>query len=277
MKKLILGVIAFTFFALSCSSEEDLTEEEQSILGTWEIVASGYIDSNGVETINQINDPCQSTYKFTPDKIVNWKSYYTCETLYEEIGTWSLVNGLLTRTFPDHQVILWTDNITFINPDRIKLVPLGNLPIFEIYQRQGTTFEDTTFKVEVSGKFRTNWCEATGNTAKVTFNFLQDNTVFATQTEQSNTMQTITLNRDLTGDIIGVRLKLTDFNSNNLNAALGDGFEEIRIKITGNQTQEVLIDTNPSAWLVSCSDICHEVVLLYNTSTQQLSVDSIWL
>lgn len=281
MKKLILGVLSIALFSISCSSDDgsnpNLTAEEQEILGEWEIVAHGFVNPNGSETTFQNNNTCKNTHTFTADKNVKYISYSSCSQFYEEDGTWTLVDGLLTRTFPEDVVLIMAHNITFINPDRIKLFAVGDNTNFTIYQRAGTTFDDTSFKVEVTGSFQTDWCNATGNTAKIKFEFLQDNNVFATQNEQSTTEQSITVERNLSGGIIGVRIKLTDYNPNNLNAALGDGFDVFNIKITGNQTQEVLVNTNPPLGLVSCSDICYEVIMLYNTSTQEITFDSIWI
>jgi len=282
MKKsiLLLFMLSISLFTISCSNDDNnnsnVSTEEQAMLGTWKVVAYGTVNSSGVETINQITNTCLNTYKFTSDRNVNYKSYASCTDVEEENGTWSLSGGLLTRTFPQGVTVIMKHNITFINPDKIKLFEIGNTTNFSIYQREGSTLQDTSFKLELTGTYQTDWCGAVGNTTKIKFEFLQDNNVFATQNEQSSTEQPITVSKDLTGNIIGIRIKLTDYNPTNLNAALGDGFESLHLKITGNQTQDVLINTNPSAWLVSCADICYEIVLLYDTNTEQLTVNSLW-
>lgn len=270
---------------VSCSSNDDagndtgnsnLSVEEQALLGTWNYVANGHVNTNGTETIYPRNNQCPNRHIFTADRNVNYRSYSSCSNFVEEDGSWTLVNGLLTRTFPETVTIVQKDNVTFINPDKIKLFEVGNTTSFDIYEREGSTLVDTSFKVELTGNCQTNWCNATGNTAKIKFEFLQDNNVVATQNGQGSAEQSLTLSRDLTGNVIGIRIRLTDYDPNNLNLGRGDGFDSLHLKITGNQTHDVLIDSNPSVYLVSCTDICYEVVLLFNTNTNNLTVNSSW-
>lgn len=283
MKNLFKAIfLLFTLTAFnSCSSNDEssstnLSTEEQALLGTWKYVANGHVNSNGSETVTAISYPCKNTHIFTSDRNINYRSYSSCSEYYEENGTWTLVNGLLTRTFPQTVTVVQKDNITFINPDKIKLFEVGNTTDFVIYEREGSTIVDTSYKIELTGNYQTDWCDATGNTSKITFEFLQDGNVVATQNAQSNLEQALTVSRDLTGNVIGIRLKLTDYNPSNLNSGLGDGFDSLHLKVTGNQTQDVLIDTNPNAWLVNCADICYEINLLFNTSTEQITVNSSW-
>ncbi|ESU19944.1 hypothetical protein FCR2A7T_13510 [Flavobacterium cauense R2A-7] len=274
--------LLFTLIMLNgCSSNDEssnsnLSVEEQALLGTWKYVAYGHVNSNGTETVSAVNSQCLNTHIFTSDRNINYRSYSSCSEYYEEDGTWTLVNGLLTRTFPQTVTVIQKDNITFINPDKIKLFEVGNTTDFVIYEREGSTIVDTSYKIELTGNYQTDWCDATGNTSKVTFEFLQDGNVVATQNAQSNIEQALTVSRDLTGNVIGIKLKLTDYNPSNLNSGLGEGFDSLHLKVTGNQTQDVLIDTNPNAWLVNCADICYEINLLFNTSTEQLTVNSSW-
>ncbi|MBD3723394.1 MAG: hypothetical protein IE891_01045 [Flavobacteriaceae bacterium] len=265
---------------LGCSSDNDdtsgLTTEEQSILGVWEHTAYGSVDSNGNETITPINSSCLNTHTFTSDKVINYKSYITCNDVEEENGTWTFTNGLLTRTFPETVTVIQQHNVTFINPIKMKLFEVGNTSQFLIYEKQGETIEDTDYRFEVSGNYQTDWCGATNNTAKITFEFIQDGNVVATQNEQSSVEQSLTVNRNLTGNIIGVKLKLTDYNPSNPNSGLGDGFDTLHVKIKGNQSQDVYIDANQFHWLVNCTDICYEIDMQFNTSTKQLSVNSLW-
>ena len=272
--------LLISLFTISCSNDDktnsNISIEEQTLIGTWEVVARGTVNSSGLETIYQNNNSCLNTYKFTTDRNVNYKSYISCADFNEENGTWSLIGGILTRTFPEVVTIVMKHNITFINPDKIKLFKLGNNTEFSIYQRQGSTLQDTSFNVELTGTYQINGCNAIGNTTKIKFEFMQDNNVFATQNEQSNIEKAVTVNKNLSGSVIGVKIKLTDYNLNNLNATLGDGFENLHLKITGNQTQDILINSNPNAWLASCTDICYEILLLYDTRTKKLTVESLW-
>ncbi|MDK2771227.1 MAG: hypothetical protein KYX68_03205 [Flavobacterium sp.] len=281
MKKILLlltNLILLINFS-SCSNDENssnLTTEEQAIIGVWKHTAYGHVNSNGSETITDINSQCLNTHTFTEDKNINYKSYASCTDVEIEDGTWALANGLLTRTFPQNVTVVQNHNITFINPDKIKLFQVGNTTDFLIYKREGSTLTDSEYNIEVTGNYQTDWCNVTNNTAKVTFEFIQDNNVVATQNEQSNVEQSLSVNRNLTGNVIGVKLKLTDYNPNNLNSALGDGFESLHVKVQGNQTQDIYVDANPNHWLVSCTDICYEIDILFNTSSKQISVNSLW-
>jgi hypothetical protein len=273
MKKsiLLLFMLSISLFTISCSNDDNnnsnVSTEEQALLGTWKVVAYGTVNSSGVETINQITNTCLNTYKFTSDKNVNYKSYASCTDVEEENGTWSLSGGLLTRTFPQGVTVIMKHNITFINQDKIKLFEVGNTTNFSIYQREGSTLQDTSFKVEVGGILKTNLCDITTNSYSVKLEYLSDTSTINTQNFNGNTQQTISNNYTLTGNVIGIRVKLLNFNSTNAASGRGTGFADLTFKITGMQTNEVVYNNINLSDLLICTDATYEALLLYNTST----------
>ena len=83
----------------------------------------------------------------------------------------------------------------------------------------------------------------------------------------------MTINRDLTGDVIGVRIKLAEYDPNNLNASKGDGFGNINFKVTNNLSNSVINDIDLTAYLVSCTDIVYALEIFFHTETGEININ----
>ncbi|WP_262733931.1 hypothetical protein [Gaetbulibacter sp. NE] len=134
--------------------------------------------------------------------------------------------------------------------------------------------QQVTYNVEISGKYVAQWC-IDPITSKVTIEFLENGNVNSTINAEGSNDETETFLKDLSGNNIGVRLILTDYNPNNLQEGEGDAFNDLHFKVTNNQTQEVLVNEDIPTWLVHCGDIYYEVTILFNASTSELEHETL--
>ena len=136
--------------------------------------------------------------------------------------------------------------------------------------------ENLSYNFFIDGKYQVDWCETTNNTANIKITFLEDDEVKSSLIGQSDTEVNESFEEDLSGNIIGLKLELQDFDANDLQGgSMGDGFESISIRITNNLTGEIIVNEDINGYyLVHCSDIAYEVKILYNISTENLEVSS---
>lgn len=139
-------------------------------------------------------------------------------------------------------------------------------------QEQEEQEELDQFHLEISGKYFVDWCGVEDNSSKIMFSFLEDGVVKSTITGESNTQQLSEIfDEDLSGNIIGVKIELQDYDPNNLTGgSYGDGFGQISLRIYNGQDELVLDEELYS--LVHCTDIGYEVTALYNTDLDELNM-----
>lgn len=132
----------------------------------------------------------------------------------------------------------------------------------------------TSYKVEISGRYVDQWC-IDPITSKITVRFLEDGDVNSTINGEGSNDEFETFIKNLSGNEVGVKLNLTDYNPSNLEVGEGDAFDKLHLKITNNENQEILIDEDVLAWLVHCNDIYYEVTMMYNISTLELETQTL--
>ncbi len=258
-------LLLFYMLAASCNSDEDsasVSKEEEKLVGTWEVTSTGSRNlTTGVETIKLNSNACKNSYTFNDDKTINYKNYFDCSDMDEEDGTWSLVNGLLTRTFPKGVTVVMKDNITFMSGYKIKLFKEGDNSNFTIYEKKsGTTIVNTSYKVEVGGILKTNSCGASTNSYSVKMDNIKSSLNF-----NGSVQETILKNENLSGKIIGVHIKLLNFNSADAASGSSTGIANLSLKIIGNQSNETLFGNANLGSLFICHDTIYEALFLYNT------------
>ncbi|MFB3389489.1 DUF5004 domain-containing protein [Flavobacterium sp. LAR06] len=272
MKKTLQLSILLLFYMLvaSCNSDENsasVSKEEEKLVGTWEVTSTGSRNlTTGVETIKLNSNACKNSYTFNDDKTINYKNYFDCSDMDEEDGTWSLVNGLLTRTFPKGVTVVMKDNITFMSGYKIKLFKEGDNSNFTIYEKKsGTTIVNTSYKVEVGGILKTNSCGASTNSYSVKMEYLSDDNIKSSLNFNGSAKETILKNENLSGKIIGVHIKLLNFNSADSASGSSTGIANLSLKIIGNQSNETLFSNSNLGSLFICHDTIYEALFLYNT------------
>jgi uncharacterized FlaG/YvyC family protein len=130
------------------------------------------------------------------------------------------------------------------------------------------------FKIEVTGTYGLDGCSITNNTStKISADFFQNSYIIETQNRESTTVTTSTFTKEnLQGNTIGVNIRLTDYDHNNLKLSLGDKFENLRLKIVNTTTNEIVINTGfTQGWLISCTDIIYQINATFNTTTNEVS------
>lgn len=152
---------------------------------------------------------------------------------------------------------------------------------FSCSSDDGTTQEEQansiSYNLEVSGKYTTDWCGVENNTSKIKLSFIEDGNVKSTTTGESNVqLQSETFNENLSGNTIGVKLELQDYDPGNLTGgSYGDGFEQLAFKISNNADGTVIVDKEINDYyLVHCTDIVYEVTILYNVGADDINITS---
>lgn len=131
--------------------------------------------------------------------------------------------------------------------------------------------EQQQYEVTLTGVLKTDYCDISTNSYEVKVEYLSGSEINDTDTWTGGVQNNAIGNSTLSGNIIGIRVKLTNFNPDNLNSGRGTGFDNIHIKITDAESDEVLLDQNRNEYLVICTDVIYEILYLYDTSTRQLT------
>lgn len=135
--------------------------------------------------------------------------------------------------------------------------PPVNTPIEEIQE----------FNITLSGTLQTNTCDVTTNSYSVRAEYISDDNVIDSELWTGDVEQNVTDSVLTIGDVIGVKVRLTNFNAQDVESGRGTGIKNIQIKITDVNTNELLIDKKIQQSLLICTDVYYELVLLYNTQT----------
>lgn len=131
--------------------------------------------------------------------------------------------------------------------------------------------EQPEYNFTLTGSLQTNTCDVSTNSYAVKVEYLSGSEISDTDTWTGTTQGNVSGDAILSGDVIGVRIKLTNFNINNSSSGRGTGFNNIHLKIINTTTNEVLLDQNRNEYLLICTDAYYEVLYLYDTSTGILS------
>lgn len=129
------------------------------------------------------------------------------------------------------------------------------------------------YKVELTGSYVLDFCEAT-STANIQIEFLEDGTVKNTVNATGTSEETVSFSENLDGNIFGVKITLPNYSNS---TDIGEGFDLLNFKVIDNNDNSVLFEENPSGWLIHCTDICYEVILLYDISNSEFSNEASWL
>jgi hypothetical protein len=147
-----------------------------------------------------------------------------------------------------------------------------------------TPANSVVYKISVSAKSFSDGCNTTLTSYLVTTEYLSDNNVIETfnalsSFTLSNNMAVVANQRLISGNVIGVRLKLPAFSSTNPNNGRGSLVQMITIKITNNDTGEVVLNKsgNDTFDLYICTDTIYEGTLLFNTQSKTYTVNKgVW-
>lgn len=127
------------------------------------------------------------------------------------------------------------------------------------------------FNVSLTGELKTDYCDISTNSYAVQIEYLSGSEVSHTDGWNGTVQENVVGDATLTGDIIGARVRLTNFNPSNANSGRGTGFDDIHLKIVNVDTNEVLLDQDRNEYLVICTDVIYEILYLYNTSNGELT------
>lgn len=266
MKKsiLLLVILSISLFTVSCSNDDNSDSNSnqiyQDLIGKW------YFENPST------NPTYNNSFTFSSNGNVTY-SYWDGNpgnNYDSETGTFSVDGDILTMEFPETVSLTFVQKVVFITADKIEFQSTG-VAGEEAYEgdyfREGSTLQDTSFKVEVGGILKTNMCDITTNSYSVKLDYISDALTMNTQNFNGNSQQSVSNNFTLTGNIIGIRVKLLNFNSSNAASGRGTGFADLTFKVTGLQTNEVVYNNINLQNLFICTDVVYEALLLYNTST----------
>jgi hypothetical protein len=267
--KLFLFVI-MAITTSSCSNEGVDTPSSKSILGKWKTLK--ITDSKGVNMplqpcgYNQLltffddgsttlMDPCQnitvsSTYKLDKNTLTVTTFDTSDKTTLVEKYTVLTLNSTTLRI----QITWDSDYGTFPENERI---------IIE-FVKDDTVPGSKTFKIILTGNAVTNTCDIKTNSFSIKAEYLADSNIFNSNTWNGSTNQLISDEKTIQGNIIGIKLKLLNFQINNQNSGRGTGITNVTIKILDTQNNKVLLEKVNIFNLFICTDSYYEATLLYN-------------
>lgn len=260
----LLFLLSVSIFTTGCSNDDNSSDNSnqifQDLLGKWyfENPTTNPTHNNSF-TFNSNGNVTYSYWDGSPGN--NYDS---------EIGTFSVSANVLTMVFPETVSLTFIQKVVFITPDKIEFQPTG-VTGEEAYEgdyfREGSTLQDTSFKIEVGGILKTNMCDITTNSYSVQLEYISDGSTNNTQNFNGSTQQNLSNNFSLAGNIIGVKIKLLNFNSTNATNGRGTGLADLTFKITGVQTDNTIYNNVNLSDLFICTDATYEALLLYNKST----------
>lgn len=267
-KLLLFVIMAITIS--SCSNEGVDTPDSESILGKWKTLK--ITDSKGVNMplqacgYNQLltffkdgsttlMDPCQNTTVSSNYKLD--KNTLTVTT-FDTSDKTTLVEKYTVLTLDSTTLriqITWdSDYGTFQENERI---------IIE-FVKDDTVPGSKTFKIILTGNAVTNTCDIKTNSFSIKAEYLADSNIFNSNTWNGSTNQLISDEKTIQGNIIGIKLKLLNFQINNQNSGRGTGITNVSIKILDTQNNKVLLEKVNIFNLFICTDSYYEATLLYN-------------
>ncbi|ARN78233.1 hypothetical protein BST97_09645 [Nonlabens spongiae] len=94
--------------------------------------------------------------------------------------------------------------------------------------------------------------------------FVSDGNVEGANDWNGSSSQTLSDSRELSGDVIGVRLTLLNFDSSSQTNGRGSGLESIRINITNPNSGTSVLDANLFDLFI-CTDSVYGVLFSYDT------------
>jgi hypothetical protein len=269
----ILKLFLFVIMAItisSCSNEGVDTPDSESILGKWKTLK--VTDSKGTNMplqacgYNQLltffkdgsttlMDPCQnitvsSSYKLDKNTLTVTTFDPSDKTTLVEKYTVLILDNTTLRI----QITWDNDYGTFPENERI---------IIE-FVKDDTVQGAKTFKIILTGNAITNTCDTKTNSFSIKAEYLADSNVFNTNTWSGATNQLISDEKTTLGKVIGIKLKLLNFQINNQNSGRGTGITNVTIKILDTQNNKVLLEKVNIFNLFICTDSYYEATLLYN-------------
>lgn len=267
--KLFLFVIMAITIS-SCSNEGVDTPDSESILGKWKMLKFTNSDGGNLQL-----QSCgyNNTSTFSNDGIVTLFDNCVNKTISSK---YTLNGNILTITTYDK-----TDNTTLtekftvleINDTTLRIQitwdsDYGNYPqnerdILE-FIKDNTVTGPKLFKIILTGNAITNSCDTKTNSFSIKAEYLADSNIFNTNTWSGSTNQLISDEKTTLGKVIGIKLKLLNFQINNQNSGRGTGITNVTIKILDNQNNKVLLEKVNIFNLFICTDSYYEATLLYN-------------
>jgi hypothetical protein len=259
----LLFLVSVSLFTTGCSNDDNSSDNSnqiyQDLLGKW------YFE-------NPTTNPTHNnsfTFKSNGNVTYSYWDGSPGNNYDSEIGTFSVSANVLTMVFPETVSLTFIQKVVFITPDKIEFQPTG-VTGEEAYEgdyfREGSTLQDTSFKIEVGGILKTNMCDITTNSYSVQLEYISDGSTNNTQNFNGSTQQNLSNNFTLAGNIIGVKIKLLNFNSTNATNGRGTGLADLTFKITGVQTNNTIYNNVNLSDLFICTDAAYEALLLYNKS-----------
>ena len=112
MKKIILGLLIFTAFTTSCSSDDDngLAVTEQNILGKW-YLKGGKVNNGAFQNYIHECETLKDFQEFTSDGVITFNGYDSDCILHEVEGSnWTLDGNTLIVSSFDTDPFLFEDD-----------------------------------------------------------------------------------------------------------------------------------------------------------------------
>jgi len=128
------------------------------------------------------------------------------------------------------------------------------------------------YLVTFAGSAFVDNCDITTNSYDIKLEFLSDNQVRNTKNYSGSSNVVKIDDYSLSGDIIGLRVTLNNFDINNQQSGRGTGMSNINVTIEDEEFTNIF-EGNIGGLLI-CTDTWYEVMFTYNVSTDTPNIET---
>ncbi|WP_418263551.1 lipocalin family protein [Flavobacterium faecale] len=101
--KMLMLALMVSLFVVSCSKDDDPTTQDL-LVGKWEFMQSGYVDTTGKETLYDWDSDCETKkdyLQFLGGTVLKESYYDDCSNTVDYNGTWTLNDKTITTANSD--------------------------------------------------------------------------------------------------------------------------------------------------------------------------------
>lgn len=131
-----------------------------------------------------------------------------------------------------------------------------------------------SYKISMSAGITTDNCYVLSTPYHVRAEFISDNNIKQSYTYTGSNPTQVYDSFVVSGNLIAIKLKLTDFNSTNQYSGKGLAVQYVSINISNNETGEILLSkkNTETFQLYICTNTIYEATLLYDTQNNTYSI-----
>ncbi|MCL6218582.1 hypothetical protein [Zunongwangia pacifica] len=272
MKKNFLALIAFLSI-VACSSDDDsvLSEIQSQLIGKW------YFENPST------NPEHNNSFTFTSNGTVTYTNWNpNSESYISEDGSYSFDGDIMTMTFPEGVTLTFIQKVVFISENIVEFQETdisGSTAYVGDYFREGEVNEsnndELTIIIDTGNVMNSSWGSSCYGLSSSTEN-INTKLTFSSDGEIVNDFNysmppgyQIDEEQTVSGDLVSVKLELTDFDPQILNKDID--IYDINVSIE-NEQGEVILNEGLGE-LYYCTDSRYEVTFTYNVNDNTFSID----